>query len=696
MRAVLFENQWVMAWGYSLLHSLWLGAAWAIILHVLLRFIRPSADRYLASLIVLGGFIISYGIMLAGYLPASGPVMVKISASSPRWLLTDTMAVNIETGGGWTSWIPWLVLFWTIGAFLFLIRMVAGIYYVRQIRKASSDSVPSAWKEMISRIAGDLGIGRKILIKSSLKADMPMVYGWLRPVLYLPVSLMSGLSAEQLEAIFAHELAHIRRHDFVINILQRIIESVFFFNPFVWWMSRVISQERERSCDDLAVQYCSDRRRYAEALSSIEFYRTGYLGMAVGLASNRNDLLQRIKRLIEPDYRQHFPFRIFGLALLITAAFIGLSFVDADAGKQSAEKPAVLQATANIAPRYQMTAADTVPKKQNKRENASLKNNEELTDAQLKQIEEALRSIEEIEIPDIDISALAEMDFDPIFDAALNVFDGLDMEALMEQTYAALDTNILRNDSIRSRMSREQREEMRRAMEEVRRAQLEFRENHREEMMKLREELLQQREEYRRKWMEMQEELRENLQEMELSPEERERLRHELMRSQELLQREMHRQQEAMQRMGRSETERARLEMQRQQEQLERMARMESERARNEIHFRRQAEMERMNRARDEMRQAQREMERAQFEQQRAMMERDRFGRRSDNVKLHIEEMLRADGYLDADTPLKKLKYTGDDVRYNGKKIPEANREKYLRVMKQYFGDAKASYEFSE
>jgi HEAT repeat protein len=145
-----------------------------------------------------------------------------------------------------------------------------------------------------------------------------MVIGWLHPVILLPASALTGLTPQQLEAIIAHELAHIRRHDYLINLLQALIEALLFYHPAVWWVSRQIRQEREHCCDDLAVTVCGDARAYARALLEMEQLRAA--GPHLAMAANGGSLLPRIQRLVgaEPKRANRFGGLSAGVIALTT------------------------------------------------------------------------------------------------------------------------------------------------------------------------------------------------------------------------------------------------------------------------------------------------------------------------------------------------------------------------------------------
>src|SRR4029434_7206806 len=141
-----------------------------------------------------------------------------------------------------------------------------------------------------------LGLRGPIRLLAHARLDSPVVVGWLRPVVLLPISLISGFTTEQLSAILAHELAHIRRHDFVVNVLQRCVESILFYHPAVWWLSKRIRAEREHCCDDIAIRLCGSRKIYAEALIEMERARQPRPILAVAAADGI--VLQRFRRVL--------------------------------------------------------------------------------------------------------------------------------------------------------------------------------------------------------------------------------------------------------------------------------------------------------------------------------------------------------------------------------------------------------------
>ena len=167
-------------------------------------------------------------------------------------------------------------------------------------------------------LARQLHIRRPVRLLESASVAVPTVIGWLRPVVLMPASALAGLSPEQVQAILAHELAHIRRHDYLVNLLQTLVETLLFYHPAVWWLSRRIRAEREHCCDDLAVSLCGDPYTYARALADLEGLRTPSVPLA--LAATGGSLLERVRRLVRPSHAGRAPGWAAGIAavLLIT------------------------------------------------------------------------------------------------------------------------------------------------------------------------------------------------------------------------------------------------------------------------------------------------------------------------------------------------------------------------------------------
>jgi hypothetical protein len=171
--------------------------------------------------------------------------------------------------------------------------------------------------------------------------DVPAVLGWVRPVIILPVAAIAQLSPTQVEAVLAHELAHVRRHDYLVNLLQRVAEAVLFYHPAIWWISARVREEREHCCDDLAIEICGDRDDYATALAELESRRT--TAPVLGLAATDGLLLSRVRRILQVPG----PDRIEAPNWMLTVALVAM-FALVVGGPQ--RSPILLaQATASVA-----------------------------------------------------------------------------------------------------------------------------------------------------------------------------------------------------------------------------------------------------------------------------------------------------------------------------------------------------------
>ncbi|WP_163993804.1 M56 family metallopeptidase [Pyxidicoccus caerfyrddinensis] len=206
---------------------------------------------------------------------------------SPLEWLRDTVAANLR----------WLVLAWVAGVGLCSGRMTAEWVKLRRLA-AQARPAPIEWQERLDALASRLGLGRAVRLLQSASVDVPAAVGWLSPVVLLPVSALSGLSARQLEMVLAHELAHIRRHDFAVNLAQVLVETLLFYHPAVRWVSHVIRVEREHCCDDVAVGASGGALSYARALTALEELRVLPTVQGPAMSALGGSLPERVRRLV--------------------------------------------------------------------------------------------------------------------------------------------------------------------------------------------------------------------------------------------------------------------------------------------------------------------------------------------------------------------------------------------------------------
>jgi len=225
---------------------------------------------------------------------------------------------------------PWILPVWSLGVLLLSLRLVAGGLEVRALRRSVSVADENL-RERVAALATRMGLHRAVQVVASGRADGPSVIGWLRPLILLPPATLMGLTATQLDAVLAHELAHIRRHDYLVNVVQMVAETLLFYHPAVWWVSTRLRIERELCCDDEAVHVCGDPTAYARAL--VTMAKLQLPAMAMG--STGGSLTDRVRRLLGAGQAE--PRRSAALGVLALAAvFATLSF----AGVKAQEKPA--------------------------------------------------------------------------------------------------------------------------------------------------------------------------------------------------------------------------------------------------------------------------------------------------------------------------------------------------------------------
>ena len=231
--------------------------------------------------------------------------MDTLSASSTTPLLTPvTSSWGPANGRHSTPVTPsdaepeaifWLVRLWMIGVVMFSLRSAGGFLLVQRVRKVANIPATGELLQLCLRVQSQMGIERAIRFCHSTALQVPAVIGGIRPIVLLPVTALTGLSALQIEAIVAHELAHIRRFDYFVNLFQVFAETALFYHPAVWWVSRTIRAERENCCDDTAVSLCGNRLEYIRALTHLESLR---ITPQFAMAANGSPLKARVRRLL--------------------------------------------------------------------------------------------------------------------------------------------------------------------------------------------------------------------------------------------------------------------------------------------------------------------------------------------------------------------------------------------------------------
>ena len=318
------------ALGWALLHSLWQCALAAAALASLLAIVplRAARTRYalaVATLILM----LAAPVGTAVRLRAAGP-WVAVGVAPPR-VVAPPRATEPETPSAARPGpslqariraelepaLPWIVVAWLAGVVILSMRLASGWLVTRRLSTVGTRPVPQACRDALARLVVRLGVSRPVRVLESAMVQVPAVIGWLRPVVLLPASALTGLTPLQLDALLAHELAHVRRYDYLVNLLQSAIETLLFYHPAVWWVSRRVRDEREHCCDDLAVAACGDAHFYATALLGMERLRSPLPTLSMAAAGG--SLVERVRRLMAPVPAEIFPRGLAGAFTVMLA-----------------------------------------------------------------------------------------------------------------------------------------------------------------------------------------------------------------------------------------------------------------------------------------------------------------------------------------------------------------------------------------
>ncbi|MEO0733472.1 MAG: M56 family metallopeptidase, partial [Bacteroidota bacterium] len=311
----------VDALGWTILHSLWQAVLLAAVLWLASRAIQSARWRYrLAFGTLLTQLLVSIGTfgwlyeprVAASSLPTDGPVYAVFVAAEGSGV------------GGWNpaAFLFWVVVFWGVGLVCGSLRLGLSFGRVRRMRRTVQASTPVAFRNRVESLAERIGYSGRLRIGVNPLLDGPALVGHLKPVLLFPLSVVNQLTPDEAEAVILHELAHLQRKDHWWNLLQCLIEVIFYYHPVIWWIGARIREEREHCCDDLVLQFGPGRLAYAKVLLYFEENRTTP-ATAVALTNTPNGLLGRVQRFL---HQQNIPYqmksRLFLLPLLTLIALV--------------------------------------------------------------------------------------------------------------------------------------------------------------------------------------------------------------------------------------------------------------------------------------------------------------------------------------------------------------------------------------
>ena len=337
------QNELVLALCWTLIHSLWQGLLLAIVTGVVMISTRKSnaRKRYRALTAIFFVFILVAVVTFVRELNlvngnnTGTAVAIGNIGNQPAANLVYPVDTSVGEGSGsflerfkdyFNTHASLIVMIWFIIFIARLIKLTADLAYVQRLKHYKTHQPAEEWTDTINELILKLGINKKIRLLESAIVKVPVVMGVLKPVILLPVGLLANLPADEVEAILLHELAHIQRKDYGMNLLQSFAETVFFFNPALMWLSSMIREERENCCDDIAISVTNNKTKFINALISFQEYNFSTSKYAMGFPGKKNHLLNRVKRIVSDRNKTlnatEKSILSFGMCLLIMFSFV--------------------------------------------------------------------------------------------------------------------------------------------------------------------------------------------------------------------------------------------------------------------------------------------------------------------------------------------------------------------------------------
>lgn len=323
----IFSPEMIYAVGWTLIHTLWQGALFACLLAITLIALRRfSAEaRYVVAVGLLFGFFVTTVFTFVNlYKSSTSPgtpivhlqkpvehkeniwndpsAKVQTELAQEQKESRTTISFQERMVNYYNENLPLIVTLWLLGVMVLFLRLLGQLAYVQRLKVYGVAHFPATWQDKLRELEQQLDLRRVVQYFLSYRVDSPMAFGWLRPVVLFPAGLFKSLEDTQIYAILAHELAHVKRNDFLANLLQRLLLTLFFYHPGLWWMSARIEEEREHSCDDLAVRMTKQPIGYAKTLLHLTETQMNKSSVAMGYQganpSNRKSFKARITRLL--------------------------------------------------------------------------------------------------------------------------------------------------------------------------------------------------------------------------------------------------------------------------------------------------------------------------------------------------------------------------------------------------------------
>jgi bla regulator protein BlaR1 len=345
------QSEWTKALGWTFVHSLWQIALIGLLLFVVLRLIpgRSAHTRYTISTLALWLIVV----MALGTFIVMLPDARNITEITGRLVLVGTTE-PVSLADKISAWLevrmPMMLTIWSGGVTILMVRLAISLGWVRHMRNTTMPETQI--QDVLDQIIARLRLKVNPKAGESALVNSPVTIGHLKPLILFPVGILNQLSPKEVEAILTHELAHIVRRDYLSNLVQSFIETLFYYHPITWWISGVVRSERENRADDLAVRWCGDHLGYAKALMKVQEMQTRQApALAVGFASRKGAMLARIQRILNLPYKNHNQMEKTVLLSLTTLCFLAFTLTSHTTIDSKAElvPPAPLSKIAHVA-----------------------------------------------------------------------------------------------------------------------------------------------------------------------------------------------------------------------------------------------------------------------------------------------------------------------------------------------------------
>lgn len=491
----------VTALSWALVHALWQGLLLYMLLRVLLAVIpgNYASTRYMAAVSALGILTISFlatiiyyyaGMQTVGYTIAD-PTVQNTTASVMELQQPKPDAGVVQAISLWFNANTGVIVnIYLGGMLLLLVRIAYNLYTLKNLKYTGTISPDANWRMMLGKCMHKLAINGNVRLYFSTKVLVPMVMGNIKPVILMPVAIANKLTMHEAEAVLLHELAHIRRHDYLVNMVQLFIETILFYNPFVWLISAVIRREREHCCDDMVIRATIAPLPYAKALAALETYRQQPAIPALAATGNNHQLFNRIKRIMEMKNHNINYGQLMAVLLAVVLLAGAFTFLAPEVNAQSKkdkkketagknEQPKTVKKHIVINSDVDINDDNQAGKKQIQKKILVVKNGDTLKNLSVNKslsetdavLEEAFGMLDEMDIDQVVDGAMADIDWKNLHDSIDIEIDGREISKEVREALAEARREMATARVNMAEASKEYRAAMAEAQKEIAAAQ---------------------------------------------------------------------------------------------------------------------------------------------------------------------------------------------------------------------------------